>query len=106
MLADVSALTEVDFAPEDVKSEVLQNLRTLLATPKGSVSLDREFGIDCSFVDNPSPVAMMQARVSVVQAVREYEPRATVKSVDFRPLPEDAMGGRLWPVLTVEISDE
>ena len=41
----VSLDSDVNFAPETEVVEILQNVRTILATRKGSVPLDRD--LDC-----------------------------------------------------------
>lgn len=43
----------IDFAPESETEEILQNLRTILATAMGSVPLDRAFGVDASMWTTP-----------------------------------------------------
>ena len=40
----VTALSEVNFAPASERDEVVQNVRTILATRVGTVPLDRDFG--------------------------------------------------------------
>ncbi len=45
--------TEIDFAPSTELQEILQNVRTICTTAKYSVPLDREFGINGVFVDEP-----------------------------------------------------
>ena len=44
---------DVDFNPASVVAEVLQNVRTILSTRKGSVPLDRDFGISWEYLDRP-----------------------------------------------------
>lgn len=44
----------ISFAPGTVAAEVLQNVRTILATRKGTVPLDRDFGLEWEHVDKPS----------------------------------------------------
>lgn len=73
--------TAVDFAPDSTEAEVVQNVRTILATRKGSVPLDREFGLDWSFLDRPVPVAQAMLSTQVIQQLRRYEPRARVLRV-------------------------
>ena len=42
MLYAVSILNSINFAPDSVAAEVVQNVQTILATVKGSVPLDRD----------------------------------------------------------------
>ncbi len=82
MVIDVTAeLGEVDFAPASLEMEVLQNVRTILTTLKGSVPMDREFGVDGDIVDLPSAMAQAKMTSEIVAAVHRYEPRARVERV-------------------------
>ena len=59
MEVDVYAVhEEINFAPENVVEEVVQNVRTICTTPKYSVPMDRLFGIDGAILDSPTPKAM------------------------------------------------
>jgi hypothetical protein len=62
-------------------AEVLQNVATILATPKGSVPLYREFGVSMEAIDRPIPVAKTLLIAQVTEAVEEFEPRAKVVKV-------------------------
>jgi len=82
--------------------EVLQNIRLILSTPKGTVPLYREFGLSQDFLDKPLPVAQSLLAVAVHDAVETFEPRAQILNVSARADP--ANPGRLLPVVEVEIS--
>ena len=86
-------------------AEILQNVRIILSTIRGTVPLDREFGVSLNVIDLPQPEAMAAYRGEAVQAVEKYEPRVSVVSVDFKAKPDDAMDGRLFPVVRVRIKD-
>lgn len=73
----------IDFAPGSVAAEVYQNVHTILKTRKGTVPLDRGFGIDWSFVDLPVQIARARAFQEVVEKIATYEPRAEVVGVEF-----------------------
>ena len=96
----VTLSSQVDFAPSDEVREILQNVRTILSTRKGSVPLDRDFGLTWAHIDKPMPVAKMLMRSE------EYEPRATVVSVDFDEDTASAMDGILKPRVVVQIGEE
>lgn len=102
----VTLSSQVDFAPSDEVREILQNVRMILSTRKGSVPMDRDFGLTWEHVDKPMPVAEMLMRSEVIDAVERYEPRARVTSVDFAEDLDGAMDGVLKPVVTVQIGDE
>ena len=89
--------------PETVNA-VLQNIALVLATPKGSVPMYRDFGLPQDFLDKPIPVAKARMIASVREAVEEWEPRATVQSISFTDAPQEP--GRLIPRVEVEIHVE
>lgn len=98
MEQDVSPSTRVTIGATGAE-EVVQNVATVLATPKGSVSLDREFGTEWHFVDQPTTKAMARIRSDIVQALQKYEPRARVKEVLFE---RSGLSG-LTPTVRLEI---
>lgn len=104
MLYKLSTLSEIDLAPADTVHEVLQNVRTIISTARGSVPLDRDFGISWEAVDQPTQMAQMTLRTEIVKAIQTYEPRAKVKSITFTEGKDLAMAGHLVPVLIVEVS--
>lgn len=108
MQIDVSArLDGIDFAPKDILTEIIQNVRTIISTTQFSVPLDRRFGIDGTVIDLPLPVAMARISAEVIRAITEYEPRCRVVSVDFeRTEATDAEEGHLIPKVSIAIKDE
>ena len=101
-LYDVTAVSGrgIDFAPATETEEILQNLRTILATAMGSVPLDRAFGVDASYVDRPMAKARAMLASEILVKIRAYEPRVTVTAVDF----EEDMDGILRPKVQVKIN--
>lgn len=89
--------------PETVNS-VLQNVALILATPKGSSPMYRDFGLDQSFLDKPLPVAKVMLRVAVKEAIEDWEPRAGFVGMDFAGDPVDPAS--LCPVVIVEVLEE
>ena len=108
MQIDVSArLDGIDFAPKDVLTEIIQNVRTIISTTQFSVPLDRRFGIDGTVIDLPLPVAMARISAEVIRAITEYEPRCRVVSVDFESTAAtDAEEGHLLPKVSIAIKEE
>ena len=99
-------VTEVNLFPETVIEEILQNVSVLLTTVVGSVPLDRNLGIDATFIDSPVPRAMMKLAIIALETVQDYEPRVEVKEIDFIPNLEDAADGLFYPRMVVRILDE
>jgi len=97
-------LTEIHFEEQDIVSDVLQNIAIILSTPKGSVPLDREFGLSTVFLDKPIPVAKTMLIAEIREAIERWEPRAQFIGVIFEE--KAAMPGTLWPTVEVEIIGE
>lgn len=81
-----------------------QEVRTVLATRKGSVPLDRDFGLSWDFVDKPLTEAMPYMVAEIGQQLERYVPRIRVRDVAFGS--PDAVEGILQPTVTVEIREE
>lgn len=76
-------LDGVNFAPRNIYEEIIQNVKTICTTPKGSVPLDRDFGVDMQFLDKPQNKAIAMIQSEIIQAVRKYEKRCKVIGVKF-----------------------
>ena len=86
-------------------TEILQNVRTILSTIKGSVTFDRDFGLSITYLDSPMPEAMAAFTGEIVEEVEKQEPRISVASVTFKPKKDEAMQGRLYPVVRIKFKD-
>lgn len=95
------SIPAIDFAPDTVASEVIQNVRALLATMAGTVPLDRDLGVSWSFVDAPMPQAVARVNAEVVRKIQRYEPRARVLRVTLDE--SDGADGRLVPRVSIEV---
>lgn len=100
--ADDGAALELG-AADTVKS-VMQAIKLILTTPKGTVPLYRDFGVNMDFLDLPGPGAEQRARAEIREAIEQWEPRATVKSITFSRA--GAASGKLIPTVEVEINSE
>jgi len=100
MRFEVTPAVKVKIGAKGVE-EILQNIAVIIATPKGSVPLDREFGVDYSFLDTPTPKALALFRAEVAKAIEKYEPRAKVIEIDFYADPSSPH--KLLPKVIVEI---
>ena len=85
---------------EDTVTSVLQAIKMILTTPKGTVPMYRDFGITMDFLDLPGPAAEQRARMDIREAIEEWEPRAEVKDIT---LLRDGISGKLTPTVEVEI---
>lgn len=98
---EVSASLEgVDFAPPSEAAEILQNVRTIITTPKYSVPLNREFGVTAAWLDEPLPVAQARLTAEIITAVQQWEPRVRVTQVTYET---DPAQGVLRPKVRVRL---
>lgn len=86
--------------PDTVKS-VLQAIKIILTTPKGTVPMYRDFGVNMDFLDLPAPGAEQRARMEIREAIEAWEPRARVVSITFSR--EGQQSGTLIPTVEVEL---
>lgn len=93
-------LTQIDFGATGIV-EILQNVKTILATPEFSCAMNRGFAWSPD-IDAPINIAQAKQTTRIVSAIREYEPRVQVVSVTYRG---DALNGVLKPVVRVRIAD-
>ena len=96
----------ISFAPGTLVAEVLQNVRTILATRKGTVPLDRDFGLEWEHVDKPIHIAQALIQAEIIEAVERWEPRAAIDKIEFGKESEEAMDGLLNPIVTLSIGGE
>lgn len=63
--------------------------------------MDREFGIDGAAVDRPINIVKAHLTNEIFRAVRRYEPRAVIESIDF----DGDESGQLSPTIKVQVSE-
>lgn len=95
-------LPPINFAPATVVEEVVQNVRCIMATPKFSVPLDRDLGLDPSYLDMPIEMAKAKYASELVLAIARKEPRAAVTDIKW----EAAIVGTLTAKVKVNIDDQ
>ncbi|QID32294.1 GPW/gp25 family protein [Pampinifervens florentissimum] len=88
---------------QDTVKSVLQNIRIILSTPRGTVPHRPDFAVDYrDFIDNPTPLSIGKLKATIVDAIETYEPRAKVKAIDIRYKEI----GHADVILTIQIEDE
>lgn len=97
-----TTLNEIDFAPKTELAEILQNVRTILTTPKYSVPLNREFGLAVVMLDEPLSIVQARLTSEIIEAIQSWEPRVTVSQVTFE---ENAQEGILRPKVRVRLNE-
>lgn len=100
MVLDIAAkeIGSIDWQPDTELEEIIQNVRTIITTLKGSVPLDRGFGVNVALTDAPMTVVKGRLTIDIIEAVEKYEPRAEVKEVTFSG---DGAEGIVYPVVKV-----
>lgn len=75
--------TGFDYTKASLIDDIRKNIKTLFSTPEGTVPGDRRLGINTGFVGRPAPVVQNLLSLEIIQKVDEYEPRVTVKNINF-----------------------
>lgn len=96
-------LNKLQLNETDTVKSVLQNVAVILSTPKGTVPMYRDFGVNTDFLDLPMTAAKARMTAEVREAVETWEPRATVVGIRFSD--EKAAQGVLMPIVEVEINE-
>lgn len=86
--------------PATEVEEILQNVRCILLTFKGSVPMDRAFGVSANVLDAPLSVTQARLTAEIARAVKTFEPRARVQEVKYSG---DFSDGQLNFTVVVEI---
>jgi phage baseplate assembly protein W len=79
--------------------EVMQNVRTILTTRRGTVPLDRNFGISFDFLDSPINLTRAKAEQEIFLQLKKYEPRAILKQIMW-----ETESGQILPSVKVEVN--
>ncbi len=79
-LADIEIAVDGELAERD---EIIRCIQNLALTPAGTVPLDRDFGLDNSFMGMPIETAKNILAIELINKIDRYEPRASVKEVDM-----------------------
>jgi len=90
---------EIIFGTSGVQ-EVIQNVKLIIMTRKGTQPLDRNFGISYDFVDSPIPRVMAMVEQEIFMALRKYEPRAVLKQVTWY---SDPVSGIVKPNVSIQV---
>lgn len=102
---------EYSFSPQKIQigaagsAALYQEIHTLLATKKGSVPFDRDFGISWDFVDSPMNEAKPLLVSEICTQIQKYIPRIEVTAVEFVKS-ENALDGRLYPKIIFTVREE
>lgn len=87
------------------RDEIAQNIRLILTTIRGTLYLDRNFGLNPDLIDTPQLQAIAKYREEIINQIETYEPRVNVVEIDFTTNQNDSMSGVLTPVVRIEIKN-
>lgn len=90
---------DFELMPETEEKEILQNIRFIVLTRKGSVPMARDFGVDWDFLDKPINEARLIAIPEIISEVQTREPRAEISQVVYDGV--DAENGKIFLKLLV-----
>jgi phage baseplate assembly protein W len=85
--------------------DIVQCIRYIVRTTVFSVPLDRSFASDGSYIDSPVPQAVAARMAALAEAIESREPRVRVTSIRFAALPDEAMDGRVYPVIRFRLRE-
>lgn len=80
------------------KEAILRQLSVLYGSRTGEQALDRSFGLDWSFLDQPVEVAKAMLSAEIITKTNTYVPSVSVSSIDFIT----DINGHLTPTVSVE----
>lgn len=80
------------------KEAILRQLSVLYGSRTGEQALDRSFGLDWSFLDQPVEVAKAMLSAEIITKTNTYVPTVSVSSIDFIT----DINGHLTPTVSVE----
>jgi uncharacterized protein len=70
-------------ASEDITEDEIENLKLLYTTPIGTIPMEREKGIDTSFISMPVESAKNLYSVEIIKKTRQYSDGIEVSSIAF-----------------------
>ncbi len=106
MELDITATMETIEIGATGATEIIQNVKTIISTIRGTVPLDRTFGISWDFIDMPAPASRAAFIAEIVEEVEKQEPRVNVISVSWDEDQAKEMDGKPTPTIKIKIKDE
>ena len=96
---------DIEISPATLAAEIAQNVRMILTTVKGTLPLDRNFGMTATIVDTPIERAQALIVKEVYEQLNRYEPRARIVRVVFGGDNGIASDGRLIPSVILRMDE-
>lgn len=96
-----TVVIRMDGFPEEEEEDIRMCLATLYSVRKGTQPLDREFGINWDFLDQPLNIAKNMFALEVIEKTKKYEKRVNITKVEY----EFDIDGKMCPVICCERGD-
>lgn len=93
---------ELNFDPESIEEEVIENVRNILNDMFFSVPMYRDHGLNATYLDAPIQKVSMLSRVDIINKIHEGEPRARVENIEFKG---DGLTGYTNPIVRISINE-
>lgn len=91
----------IDLNPDNVITEILQNVRMCVSNVLTEVRYFNEFSIDGSLLDQPLNTVQGKLSANIIKAIKYGEPRFQVKTITFTG---DPLNGQIKPIIRGEIN--
>ena len=91
----------IELMPATTVEEVMQNVRMIVGVRKGTVPIDREFGLDATVVDKPMGAATALLSAQLAKDIPAFEPRARLVSLELKATDD----GVLEPVVKIAVNE-
>ena len=91
----------IEMMPESTVEEVIQNVRMILGIARGTVPIDRDFGLRTDLVDAPIGTVRALLTAYLTEDIPKFEPRAKLVSLEFRR----SADGKVEPLVTVAVDE-
>lgn len=102
-MIDVNAVAiKITGVEDDEARDIKRCLTTLYSIREGEQPLDREFGLNHEFIDQPVPIAKNMLALEIIEKTQKYERRVIVERVDY----ETSKEGQIIPMIYLKRSDE
>lgn len=89
MIYEIRSNQNINYNPENEIEDVLRNVHMILRVTKQEQALMRNFAIDSDLIDKNIDVVKNKLVGNLLEALKEYEPRALLKAIDIDNLTKD-----------------
>ncbi len=83
--------------------DLYKQLNNLLSTRKGTIPINRDFGIDWNVLSQPLDEAESSFVVELMEQIEAYIPELKASEIEFAVEPEN---GKIIPTITIERSEQ